>query len=60
MRKDVHNWLEDKNILSKLPLMCMGFWKVKSKYHYFHHDYGHDMVDNFKLKEEIKALIRRW
>ena len=29
------------------------------KYYHFHYDHGHDTVDCYDLKQQIKALIRQ-
>lgn len=57
-QKDVLTQVEDKNILPKPP-MHVGSKKDKSKYCWFHHDYGHDTEECFELKEENEAPIQR-
>ena len=33
--------------------------RSRDKYYYFHRDHGHDTVDYYDLKQQIKALIRQ-
>lgn len=57
--REILNQVEEQDILKKSkPIRSNPRKQNRTKYYQFHKDYSYDTEDCFKLKKEIKNLIR--